>query len=290
MKANKIAESASEKIFHIFNISFFVIICAMMIFPFINVICLSLEPETIAAQTGVIHLIPKQITLEAYIAVWNTPNIKDAFLNSFFVTSVGTFLAVMVTGMLAYGLSIRTTPGVKFISYVLVFIMTFKVDIIPLYILVKQLGMLNSLWSLIFSTLSTVRNVILMRVFFEELPVSLRESAVLDGCSDIMYFFKMALPLSKPIIATIVLFCAEEHWNEFLRATMFIQDASKKTIQVILREILIDNTHMDTTAVVTLGKNLKMAVVIVAIVPILCVYPFLQKYFTKGIMIGAVKG
>ena len=276
-------------VFDFINVSVFSAICILMIFPFVNVLCLSLEPEWIASQTGVIHLIPRQITFEAYKAVFQNPDISHAFFNSVFVTAVGSVLSLLVTAMMAYALSVKV-PGARLVGYLLVFVMTFKIDIIPQYILVKQLGLMDSLWSLIISTLATTRNIILMRVFFEQLPDSLRESAALDGCNETTYFFKIALPLSKPIMATIALFYAEAHWNEFLKATMFIQSESKKVLQVLLREILIDNVANDAAISVTMGKNLKMATVIVTIVPILCVYPFLQKYFTKGIMIGAVKG
>lgn len=278
-----------EGIFDAVNVSIFIVICILMIFPFMNVLCLSLEPEWIASQTGVIHLIPRKITLEAYRMVFKNPDISTAFFNSVFVTAVGSVLSLLVTAMMAYALSVNV-PGTRLVGYLLVFIMTFKIDIIPQYILVKQLGLMDSLWSLILSTLATTRNIILMRVFFEQLPESLRESAALDGCNETSYFFKVALPLSKPIMATIALFYAEAHWNEFLKATMFIQSESKKVLQVLLREILIDNVANDTAVAMSMGKNLKMATVIVTIVPILCVYPFLQKYFTKGIMIGAVKG
>lgn len=279
-----------RRLFDAVNTCVFVLLCALMIFPFINVICLSLEPEWIASESGVIHLIPRQPTLEAYAAVFRNPQIKNVFFNSFVVTLGGTISSLLVTAMMAYGLSLRNAPGVKFISYVLIFIMTFKVDIIPLYILVKELGLMNNLLALVLTSLATVRNILLMRVFFEQLPSSLREAAMLDNCNEVQYFFRVALPLSKPIMATIALFYAEDYWNEFLKATMFIQDASKKTVQVFLREILIENATMETTTEVLMGKNLKMAVVVVSIIPILCVYPFLQKYFTKGIMLGAVKG
>lgn len=283
-------KSFLSRLFDISNYTFFVFVSVSMIFPFLNILCLSLEPNYIAIETGVIHIIPKAITYKAYVEIWQNSYISTAFMNSVFITVVGAFLGVVISSMIAYGLSFDRIPGHKALSYIVLFTMMFSGGIIPLYILIKQLGMINSLWSLIIPSLLSAYNIILMRTFFKELPVSLSESALLDGCTEAGIFFRIVLPLSTPIIATITLFYAVAKWNSFFDAVMYITEPSKKPLQLILREILIQSGDPDTGGDLDIGMNVKMATAIVTIVPILCVYPFLQKYFTKGILLGAVKG
>jgi len=269
---------------------FFIVVAISMTFPMINILCLSLEPNQIAIETGVIHLIPRAITLKAYAEIFKNGLITSAFMNSVFITVLGAVGGVVFTGMLAYGLSNEKVPGNKIISYLVLFTMMFNGGIIPSYMLVRNLGLINSLWSLIVPTLMTAYNVILMKAFFKNLPPSLAESAMVDGASEATTFFKIILPISMPIVATITLFYAVAKWNEFFTAVMYITSANKKPLQVILREILISAGNSDSATNLDIGMNVKMATAVAAIVPILCVYPFLQKYFTKGILLGAVKG
>ena len=284
-------ETRGYKIFNVFNVLIFIILSAIMLIPLINVLCLSLEPEYIASEIGVIHLIPKEITFKAYAAVWAKGAIKTAFFNSVFVTTIGASLAVFVTAMLGYALSNDEVMGVKAISYFVLFTMMFSGGIIPSYLLMKNLNLIDSLWSLIIPAMVSAYNTILMKSFFKSLPKSLNESAMIDGANEVTIFFKIIIPLSMPIIATITLFYAVGRWNSFFDAVMYITNRDKKTLQVLLREILVQSVNTDTgTDIVDLGQNVRMATAVVAIVPILCVYPFLQKYFTKGVLIGAVKG
>ncbi|WP_105615448.1 carbohydrate ABC transporter permease [Vallitalea okinawensis] len=286
--------STSYKIFNVVNNVFFVFLAFIMLFPLLNVLCLSLEPEYIASEVGTIHLIPKAITFKAYAAIWENDMIKSAFFNTAFVSAVASGLGVILTAMLGYGFSNEDTPYIKVFSFLVLFAMMFSGGLIPSYLLIKNLGLIDSLWALIIPSLITPGNVILMRAFFMSIPKSLSESAMLDGCTEVGVFFKIVLPLSMPIIATIILFYAVTHWNTYLDAVIYINDNSKKTLQVVLREILFETQGDDASAeaegLIELGTNIKMATVIVAIVPILCVYPFLQKHFTKGILLGAVKG
>lgn len=287
-----VLRSRGYRIFCIFNVIFFVLISLTMIVPFLNVICLSLEPEHIAMEQGVLHLIPRELSLEAYRWVLGNQMIGQAFLNSVFITVVGSVGGVVVTAMLGYGLSFRKVMGNKLISYFVLFTMMFSSGIIPSYMLVKNLRLLDSLWGLTIPVLINAYNTILMRTFFETLPPSLTESALLDGATEMKIFASIVIPLSMPIFATILLFYAVARWNDFFTGSMYITSVSKKPLQVVLRELLLQvsadaNTGGDT---LSLGVNLKMAVAIITMVPIICVYPFLQKYFTKGILLGAVKG
>jgi len=213
-------------------------------------------------------------------------------LNSVVITAAGAIGGVIVTAMLGYSLTFENVKGHKIVSFLVLFTMMFNGGIIPTYILVKKLGLLDTLWSLFIPVLISGYNVILMRSFFQSIPVSLAESAFLDGASEVSVFFRIIVPLSKPIFATITLFYAVSRWNDFFNGIMFITTLSKKPLQVLLREILLQasadaDSGPDT---VYIGVNVKMAIVFITIIPTMLFYPFLQKYFTKGIMLGAVKG
>jgi len=284
--------SAGYKIFNWFNITFFILLSVCMLIPLINVVCLSFEPNHIAIETGVIHLIPRELSLEAYKKVLNDELFKGAFLNSVFITVTGAVGGVIITSMLGYSLTFTNIVGHKLVSYLILFTMLFSGGIIPSYILVKQLGLLDTLWSLIIPSLMSAYNVILMRTFFSSIPTSLSESAFLDGASEFTVFFRVIVPLSKPIFATILLFYGVSRWNDFFAGMMYITSKSKKPLQVLLREILLQVSKSEDsgTDVIDIGVNVKMAIAVVTMVPIMCIYPFLQKYFTKGILLGAVKG
>ncbi|TDG00260.1 carbohydrate ABC transporter permease [Paenibacillus piri] len=277
--------------FDIWNVCCFILLAAIMFIPFLNVIALSLEPAQIAAETGRLHLIPQQITFKAYTAVWEYALIQKAFLNSAFITVTGTLLALVISGALAYGLAQREVMGMRLVTYIVLLTMILRVGIMPHYLLIKNLGLIDNLWSIILPKLTLAFNLILMKTYFEHLPKELNESAKIDGCSDVGIFFKIIIPLSAPIIATVALFYAVDYFNEYFSAVMYLTNRNHITLQVMLRELLIDSSGENNTgSTVELGKNLKMATTIYAIAPILLVYPFLQKHFTKGILIGAVKG
>ena len=260
-----------------------------MFMPMMNVITLSFEPERIAIETGVIHLWPKEWTTVAYRAVFRHRFIMNSFFNSVYVTLVGASLGTILTAMTAYGLADDKMKGVRVFSHIILFTMMISAGLIPMYMLIRDLKLINSLWALILPGMISAYNVIITRVFIRSLPESLTEAAEIDGCSEAGIFFKIILPLSLPIIATIFLFYAVGKWNSYFDAVMYISKMEKKTLQVILREILFVNEG-DITMGVELGKNAKMATAVIAIIPIVCIYPFLQKYFTKGILLGAVKG
>lgn len=287
-------QTKGDKIFTVVNTAAFILLGLMMLVPFINVLCLSLEPEHLAIETGRLHLWPKEFTLDAYMEVLNNKTILSAFTNSVFVTIVGATLALLITAMFGYGLTFEKIPGHKIFSYSMLFTMMFSGGMIPTYLLMKDLHLTNSLWSLIFIGMMVPYNVILMRTFFQNLPKSLEESAMLDGASEFQIFFRIVLPLSKPILATIFLFYAVQLWNDYFNAMMFITDPTKKTLQVFLREILMlstaDVATPESENALQFGTNLQMATAIVSMIPIICVYPWLQKYFTKGTLVGAVKG
>ncbi|AZN41681.1 carbohydrate ABC transporter permease [Paenibacillus albus] len=268
--------------------------------PMINVWAISFS-EAHEIYKNPMMLWPKSFTLEPYKYIFNTQVLLKAFGITTFVTVVGTFLNLIFTATGAYGLSKTHIPGHRFLLWLVIIPMLFGAGLIPMYILLKNIGLLNSIWVLIIPQLVAPFNLILMRNFFWSIPESLEESAKIDGASDMRVLWSIILPLSKPVIATVGLFYAVGHWNDFFSGLFFISDNSKWPLQMVLRSIIIDfnmlnmgtqntNTLNDSSHLVVQPENIKAATIIFAIVPILIVYPFLQKYFVKGIMLGSVKG
>ena len=288
--------SVSDKMFSVFNVTFFIVMSFLMMFPLLNVITLSLMPESIASRPGVVLLLPnpRYVTLAAYRYIFKHDYILLAFRNTVIVTLIGSTLSTLLTAMLAYGISDVKMPGQRLLSKLLLFTMMFGGGMIPTYMLVKMLGMINTIWALIVPGLVGAYNTMLMKAFFMDFPESLEESANIDGANDVIVLFRIVLPLSTPIIATIFLFKAVGHWNSYMDNILYISKGSLKTLQPLLRELLINNSADSTGGTslesVELGINIKMSIAVISIVPIICAYPWLQKYFAKGIMIGAVKG
>jgi putative aldouronate transport system permease protein len=279
-------------LFDVANVLFMVVLCVIMLVPIVNVLVLSLEPEYIARRADYVHLFPREITLKAYAEIFKDEFLLRSMYNSTFITVIGGVFGTLITGMFAYALTEKKMFGADFLFYMVLVSLVLKPGLMPVYLLVKDLGLLNTLWSLIIPGIITGFHVILMRNFFQSIPKSLKESAHIAGANEIKIFFRIIVPLSTPIIATILLFYSVKKWNLFLQAVMFITDESKKVLQVILRE-LYNKTVSDEEGLganTEIGENVKMATTIFAMVPIVCVYPFLQRYFTKGIMLGAIKG
>jgi putative aldouronate transport system permease protein len=265
------------------------------ILPVLVVLVRSVSPTHVINQYPVL-LWPKEWTLEGYRYLFKTSTLLRSFGVSVFVTCVGTFLNLAVTLPAAYGLSKTRIPGNKLLMGIMVFTMLFSAGLIPKYILVTKLGLIDSLWSLILPLLASPFNIILMRNYVWNVPGELEDSAHIDGAGDFTVLFKLIIPLSKPAIATVGLFYAVGHWNDFFHALFYINDNTKWPMQLLLRSIVINNNfqNMGTVNEAQLSfvnpENIKAATIVFATVPILCVYPFVQKYFVKGIMIGAVKG
>jgi len=268
--------------------------------PMVNVWAISLS-EAQEVFKDPMMLWPKSFTLEAYKYIFHTQVLLKSFGITVFVTVVGTFLNLVFTATGAYGYSKTHVPGYKFLLWIIIIPMLFGAGLIPMYILLKNVGLLNSIWVLILPQLVAPFNLILMRNFFWSIPESLEESARIDGASELRVLWSVILPLSKPVIATVGLFYAVGHWNDFFTGLFFIGDNSKWPLQMVLRSIIIDfnmlnmgsqttGTLNDASRLVVQPENIKAATIIFAIVPILAVYPFLQKYFVKGIMLGSVKG
>jgi len=275
------------------------LLALVILVPFIHILSLSFSPSYIATKGG-LHLIPKDFTLDNYVKVLGNSFIWRGYKNTLLRTAIGTPLSLMVTALGAYALSKKTFPNRQFWTIFVVFTMFFTGGLIPTYLLVKNLGIMNTYAAMILPRLTSAYYLIIMRNFFQSLPEELEESCMIDGANRFTIFFKIVMPLSKPIFATIGLWLVVSYWNEWYEVMLYIQDEAKFVLQIVLRRIIISGTQqvMDlTTSGVMLQEEtlsspegLKSAAIFVATLPILCVYPFIQKYFVKGIMIGSLKG
>lgn len=286
-----IQRTSGRVIFNFFNTILLCGIGIVTLYPFIYVASASMSDSWHIIR-GEVFLFPKGFTLEAYKRVLNFPMIWTAYKNTIMYTSVGTALNIVLTALGAYALSRPKFYGRRFFSLMIMVTMLFKAGMIPTFLVVKQLGLYNKFWVMIFPTAVSAWNLFVMKAFFEQIPIELEESATIDGCSDFGILFKIVFPLSVPSILTIGLFYAVYHWNSFFQALIYLKDSEKYPLQVMLRQIIMINDMQDE---LTEGDNvfseaIKYAVIMVATLPILMVYPFIQKYFVKGVMIGAVKG
>jgi putative aldouronate transport system permease protein len=252
-----------------------------------------------AVLRGEMFLWPKGINFHSYEKIFQNKDILRGYSNTLIYTLVGTLINLVMTILAAYPLSRKDFIGRNAIMALFVFTMFFSGGLIPTYMLIKNLGMLNTLWVMIIPNAVSIWNIIIMRTFFQQsIPHELHEAATIDGCSNIQTLTRIILPLSMPIIAVTILFYAVGHWNAFFNAMLYLSDKNKFPLQLILREILIqgqtnDMVKMSTESAIKQQREvegIKYAVLVVANIPVLMLYPFLQRYFVKGVMIGAIKG
>lgn len=292
----KVQDNASRKIFNVFNILFMLFISVITLYPMLYVIFASFSrPSDFMMHQGLL-IKPLGFTTEIYRMVFRNPMILRGYLNTIFIVVVGVAINIFFTSIGAYFLSRKNVMLKKIVMFLIVFSMYFSGGLIPFYFTVKELGLDNSLWALIIPGAIGTSNMIVMRTAFMAIPDSLSESAEIDGASHFSILFRVVIPLSLPTMAVMVLYYGVGHWNSWFNALIFLRKREMFPLQLILREILITNTTMDMSIGVDAGDQelvgdlIKYAVIVIATVPILCLYPFLQKYFVKGIMIGALKG
>jgi len=268
--------------------------CAVVIIPFVGVISTSLATQKQVTDSGGFVLIPNQVSLAAYQAILSGGVVTRALGISVFITVAGTVISLACTATLAYALSRPGSFGHKPILMLLLFALLFTPGIIPMYLVVKYLGLLNSYWALIIPTAVNAFNVIVLRAFFMGLPPQLIESARIDGASELTVLRRVVLPLSKAALAVIGLFYAVGYWNAFFNALLYINDTSKWPLQMVIQTYVVNNSPLGGQPppgeVIPPQQSLQMAVLVVSVVPILIVYPFLQRHFGKGVLTGAVKG
>lgn len=272
------------------------IVLVLAAFPVYFVIIASIS-DPVLVMNGKVILWPAGLNVEAYREVFKNQQIWTGYRNSIFYTTLGTCINLTLTTVAAYALSRRTLPGRNVIMFIITFTMFFNGGLIPTYLLVKDLHLNNTFWALVIPNAIATYNLIVMRTYFQNsIPDELLEAAQMDGCSNLRTFWSVVLPLSKPILAVMVLFYAVHHWNAYFNALIYLRDSKMFPLQIILRDILIQNKmqsgvdNFGSDKSIFLAEGIKYAVIMVASVPVLVMYPFVQKYFVKGVMIGAIKG
>ena len=294
----KITRTPGEWVLDIVKVVFLAFVVVVTVYPFWNIFIISINDATDAIRGG-LYFLPRKLSLSSYAEILGRSTFLASIKVSVGRTLIGTPIAVLVTAMLAYPLSRKDLVGRKFWNLLFVFTMYFGGGLVPYYMVLKGIHMLNTFWVFIFPMMMSVYNMILIRSYIESMPDSLFEAAKIDGANDLVVFVKMVIPLSKPILMTVAVFVAINQWNSWFDAYLYTSDQALKPMQSILVEILNQyQTGASTSQAMSNAKagvtvtpdSIRMAATMVATLPIIMVYPFVQKYFVKGIMLGAVKG
>ncbi|UPK45150.1 carbohydrate ABC transporter permease [Paenibacillus pabuli] len=301
--SSAVKESRSDKLFLWCNYIYLTIALIIVLYPLLYIISASIsDPKFVSS--GEMWLLPKGITFEGYARVFENTNIWIGYKNTIIYTVLGTLVNLMVTLPAAYALSRSDFAGRGFFMAMFMVTMFFGGGLVPSYLLVKDLGMVNSIWALILPGAASIWNIIVCRTFFQStIPKELQEAAHIDGCTNTRLFIRIVLPLSMPIIAVMALFYGVGHWNSYFSAMIYLNDSSKYPLQLFLRQILVlqemaaqGGGAIDTSSATAMNSKaeiaalVKYAVIIVSTLPVIAIYPFLQRYFVQGVMIGSVKG
>ena len=296
---NRVKATKTDSVAQVVIIVLIVLLCLTIVLPFLNIFALAFNDGKDAARGGV-YFWPRQLTLDNFKEVFKG-SILAAYQITLSRTILGTLLSVALMSISAYVLHVKTLPGRNFFTMAIAFTMLFSGGTIPYYIQLNNLKLVNTFWVYVFPGAISAYYMIMIRTFYETIPDSLEESAKLDGCGYLRTYWSIILPLSKPILAVIALYCAVNHWNDWFSGAFYQRSSKMWPVQTVLQQML-NKAMSSTTEVSNIGQliaanattvtsdSLKMAAVIVTITPILCVYPFIQKYFAQGVMIGAVKG
>ncbi|HIS78692.1 MAG TPA: carbohydrate ABC transporter permease [Candidatus Caccousia stercoris] len=296
-KAMKVKRSTGDKVFDIVNYTFLIFLTLIVLYPLVYVLSASFS-SPYAVTSGQVWLFPKDVSLVGYETVFKDPNIVSGFFYAVYRTVLGTLIGVVMTMMAAYPLSVRDFAGRGVFMKLLTFTMMFGGGLIPSFLNINELGLYGTYWALVIPGAVGVYNVIVTRTFIQStIPYDLYESASLDGCSDLGYFLKVVIPLSKPILAVLTMYVAVGHWNDYFNAMIYLK-SDNYPLQVVLRNIILMNqidpenmADVDTMMKMQgLAELLKYSLIVISSVPMLLLYPFIQKHFVKGVMIGAIKG
>lgn len=280
----------SNAIIYLINI----LLTLAFIYPIVYCVSMSLsDPEILGGKA--IGLLPRGFSLEAYKYLLSSSKVFRYYGNTILYAALGTFITIMTTSLVAYPLSISTFSARKVLTVYLVITMFFGGGMVPTYLNMQRLGLMDTVWAMVLPGIGAY-NVMVYKTFFKQLPSSLTEAAKIDGAGHFRILFTIVMPLSKPMLATMILFSIVGHWNSFLNAVMYLRDSNKYPIQMMLRSLLISLEMVEDEKMAAMAKQLttstrtvKGAAVMITIIPILCVYPFMQKYFAKGVMVGSVK-
>ena len=295
-RKNRIRRTFGSRAFDVVNVAFMFLFLLITLYPFWYVVIVSFSDGK-AVLSSLVKFWPVHFTLDTYKVVLRDSNILSGFKNSVIYTVCGTLVNLVMSTLCAYPLSRPILPGKKLFMRVIVFTMFFSGGMIPSYLVINQLGMIDTIWAMIIPGAISTYNMIVMRTFFMGIPESLHESAALDGANDLQVLVRIVLPLSKSILATMLLFYAVGHWNAYVNALLYLNKKAMFPLQSILRNMVVDGQFTEAQTQVgsvssftVIETTMKYATIVVSTMPILLIYPFVQKYFVKGVMIGSIKG
>jgi putative aldouronate transport system permease protein len=287
-------ESVSYKIFKVVNVIILLLVVYVTLFPFLNVLAQSFSGQA-EINAGKVNLIPKGFNVETYKTILHDKTFWTSYRNTIVYTVVATVISMVMTTMFAYVLAKKRLMGRKFFTSFAVFTMFFHGGLIPNYVLIKSLGLTNTMWAIVVPGAISIFNMLIMKSFFEAMPEELEEAASIDGSSTYGTFLKIILPLSKPILATMVLFYAVANWNAWFSAFLYLDQSNMFPVTLYLRNLLAGATSGQSAGATAaddlqqIAANIKAVTMVLTVLPILCVYPFVQKHFVSGIMLGSVK-
>jgi putative aldouronate transport system permease protein len=285
----------SEKLFAAANTGIMILFSLVCLLPFVNILVSSFaSPETITMHPFLI--IPREINLSGYKYIFSARTLLRSIRLSGFIAIAGTFINIFLTALTAYPLSRRQLKGKNIIQFCIVFTMLFSGGMIPTFLVVRATGLFNSVWALMIPSAISAFNLVIMKNFLDQIPVELEESAKIDGCNDFIIWLRIILPVSTAVLATLTLFYGVSNWNSYFNAVIYINASDKWTVQIVLRQVVAmamggigDMSQLDPDFVVP-SKTVQMGTIVVATLPIVLIYPFAQKYFVKGALLGSVKG
>ena len=292
--------SLSSKLLDLFIYIFMAVVLVITLYPVLHVLASSVSGR-IPNEAGMVTIFPIEFNLEAYRMIWQAGTVPRSFFNSVIITTLGLSIQMVITTAFAYALSHKELPLRKFYTFFALFTMYFSGGMVPAFLLIRNLGLFNTIWALVLPPAMGITNMIIMRTFFMGMPAELAESAKLDGANDVTILLKIVLPLSKAVLFTVGLFYAVGHWNSWFSAMIYLRGDHWRPLQIVLREVVVMSGDIreaamtgDLHAAGFLGHvnviAIRYAVITVAIVPMLIIYPFVQKHFIKGVMIGSLKG
>jgi putative aldouronate transport system permease protein len=294
-----IRRNRGEKVFDMVNLLFMLLMCALFLYPLLNMLSISMS-NPFAVLRASITFFPIGLDLSSYKMIFENHDLWNSILNSVFVALVGCILSLLLTSIASYPLAFGDFYGKKAFNFFILFTMWFNGGIIPTFLTIRQLGLYNSLWALIINSMLTAYNVVIMRSYFQTVPLSIVESARMDGANDFLILFRLIIPLSKPVLATVALWIIVGHWNDYLNSLLFLSSRSNYTLQLVLKELVLNaeasihniSVAGDTTTsgAAALGQQVRNGVLVVSMIPMVILYPFVQRYFITGVMLGSVKG
>ena len=288
-------ESVQYKVFKVVNVVILLLVAYVTLFPFLNIVAQSFSSEAYV-NAGRVSLIPRGFNVETYEVIMSDSMFWTNYKNTVIYTVVGTVISLVLSTMLAYPLAKKRLKGRNFLLMFVVFTMFFNGGLIPNYVLINSLGFSNTIWAIVIPTAISVFNLLIMKTFFENIPDELEEAAVMDGSTTYGILLKIILPLSKPILATMMLFYAVTHWNSWFPAFLYFSEKELFPVSIYLRNLIkgaestLSSGATSADNLTQISSNIKSVTMVLTVLPILCVYPYIQKYFVSGVMLGSVKG